>query len=1303
MKSRPSKHSSSSHRANPRSDSTGDSLVCSEQPRPLRAHAASRPRAAARFSALRGLTLAIIAGLGAVSSAASAQQIDVAPPLPNVMLLLDTSGSMEKNIDGSDSVCNPVGTASSPNRWGQAIQSLTGSVSPHYECVKMSRASGTPFEDEYTINGNTPYDSGYYLPFSRPSALTSSNQACVVTPIGLPGASTPNGVGKTSPKALGGAATDFDGAIGSRVLGISFGNVTGVTSTSCTFQQLTNGALDNARDLLRFGLMTFDPDVLPGIGVVPGPTMTVSSNPFSGMWSYFPNWNVTGSVSTQYGRPYNCATDQLFEVGARNPAAPPWEGRMIGVPSDANASIDDVRAHNDQIQLAVNAMRPYGATPIAGMMTDVKYYYWGDPTGPQKTDVYVQGGCRDEYIILVTDGAPNLDSRPQCLPEGSNPNGKCPFRTPDEIAAQLVAGSDGSLSGNKVYTYVIGFAVSTIQDDTPIECDTLAANPAQFASVCSDPTKQKLYGACCTLEKVAVAGGTDKAYFVKTQQDLSSALADIIGRIGRKITTRTVPAYSPQIADISNDPSKPITNAALFMSAFTPSPGEAWRGTVQRTRYICGSNFQLQAPAFDTTAGDDFAQDLNNGSGGKLAERRFSVIEPATTTAGTKNPTGTIRPYVTTSTDGVPVYSATVSAPVSAADAIPKLSADSLNIQTHDCPNLTNTAWLARDDCKKVALDFMMGSASSVAMPTGYAPFVSRLHNAFGDIFHATPTVVGPPNALIRDETYQKFASLYKDRPAVLYAATNDGLLHAFDTSVSTLENNELWSMVIPAVLPKLIGVYPAGHTFMLDGAPTVKDTVWDRKASELSDDTKWHTTLVAGFGQAGRGYFAVDVTDPRRPDGDPAGAGPSFRWQLTDMPNEAVTGLPRQLFGARSGTPAITTVFADLGGGQGAREVGVAILPGGIENGSYGTTPCARASTDRTKDAAPDVGNGYAPRTQVRCWAAPGANVPGRSVSVVRLDTGEIIKTFARVADAPKVMNDASRVIDTPLDSPMTGYPVVYPPQVGAVAQRVFIGDADGTMWRFDLSNQDPTQWKGELFYDTVNTTVDTTNTAWNKGQPIVVPPTVALDRNGSVVIEIATGDQDEYTATGSNYLYSVSEVLANSGTKLRARTNWYLPFINGERVSGPMAVYDGILYFSTFAAAEATQICSGGLPKVWGRDFVTAEDTNDLSKGGVKRLNPAAATPVPDYIDPGFTGKIIPGVSINVTPTCANTSVAEQDPYIPGSSHYTVSNVNAGSPSLLAQVGGQDAQGRPLKLEISLPKPRTPTSVDSWASVVE
>ena len=144
------------------------------------------PRRGAQRSRARlatGIAAAIALAFGVMPNVASAQQIDVSPPLPNVMLLLDTSGSMEKNIDGTTAKCQALGTPSDPNRWGQAVQSLTGGIAPYFSCVSMSRATGTQFEEEYTINGKAPYDINYYLPFSRPAALTAANEACVVSPI----------------------------------------------------------------------------------------------------------------------------------------------------------------------------------------------------------------------------------------------------------------------------------------------------------------------------------------------------------------------------------------------------------------------------------------------------------------------------------------------------------------------------------------------------------------------------------------------------------------------------------------------------------------------------------------------------------------------------------------------------------------------------------------------------------------------------------------------------------------------------------------------------------------------------------------------------------------------------------------------------------------------------------------------------------------------------------------------------------------------------------------------------------------
>ena len=109
-------------------------------------------------------------------------------------------------------------------------------------------------------------------------------------PGALPGVNSPNGVGPSGSGA-GGNATDFPPtAIVNHTYGIS-------STTSCTFAQNGDGALDTMRDLMRFGLMTFDQDPGVGVGVTSGPTPQVTFPSFEGMWSYFPNWNANGTCS----------------------------------------------------------------------------------------------------------------------------------------------------------------------------------------------------------------------------------------------------------------------------------------------------------------------------------------------------------------------------------------------------------------------------------------------------------------------------------------------------------------------------------------------------------------------------------------------------------------------------------------------------------------------------------------------------------------------------------------------------------------------------------------------------------------------------------------------------------------------------------------------------------------------------------------------------------------------------------------------------------------------------------------------
>ncbi|HEY3594791.1 MAG TPA: hypothetical protein VGL13_12995, partial [Polyangiaceae bacterium] len=67
---------------------------------------------------------------------AASAQIDTNPPLQNVMMLVDTSGSMEFQADGTKVTCDNVDASltgetkgtSNKSRWTQLVEVLTGDV-----------------------------------------------------------------------------------------------------------------------------------------------------------------------------------------------------------------------------------------------------------------------------------------------------------------------------------------------------------------------------------------------------------------------------------------------------------------------------------------------------------------------------------------------------------------------------------------------------------------------------------------------------------------------------------------------------------------------------------------------------------------------------------------------------------------------------------------------------------------------------------------------------------------------------------------------------------------------------------------------------------------------------------------------------------------------------------------------------------------------------------------------------------------------------------------------------------------------
>lgn len=137
------------------------------------------------------------------------------------------------------------------------------------------------------------------------------------------------------------------------------------------------------------------------------------------------------------------------------------------------------------------------------------------------------------------------------------------------------------------------------------------------------------------------------------------------------------------------------------------------------------------------------------------------------------------------------------------------------------------------------------------------ATYYRTRQNLLGDIINASPLYIGKPGFRYTENNYQAFASSNAGRRAVVLAAANDGMLHAFDRATG----NELWAYIPSFVMPNLYKLadnsYSNNHHYFVDGSPQVGD---------IYVGGQWKTIVVGGLNAGGRGYYALDVTDPENP-----------------------------------------------------------------------------------------------------------------------------------------------------------------------------------------------------------------------------------------------------------------------------------------------------------------------------------------------------------------------------------------------------------------------------------------------------
>ena len=386
-------------------------------------------------------------------------------------------------------------------------------------------------------------------------------------------------------------------------------------------------------------------------------------------------------------------------------------------------------------------------------------------------------------------------------------------------------------------------------------------------------------------------------------------------------------------------------------------------------------------------------------------------------------------------------------------------------------------------------LNFFRGERTYEDSGGGAPTDLFRLRDSIlGDIINAQPAYVKKSPFSYGDTGYAEFKACTEGtgagcpsgtnpRRGTVFAASNDGFLHAFETDVNnspyyqtagigtditsddTFTGNnsgngvERWAYVPGIVLSNVykLANNPYTHRYFTDGSPQVGDICTSTPCVGLND---WRTILVAGLNAGGNGFYALDITNP-------LSSGVKVLWEFTNR----------------------GTCYTDA-------EIAIG---------------------DKTSDC--HVGLSYGNPIITKIKTGPGASDPTKWVVIVtsgynNMVTGGDGKGYLYVLEAHtgKILHRLTTGVGTAA-SP-SGLAKINGFATNSVVDNtvlaVYGGDLEGNLWRFQLDPSSP----GHLGAVKVALAKD----AFGTPQPITVKPELG-DISGQRVILFGTGKFLEVT----------------------------------------------------------------------------------------------------------------------------------------------------------------------------------------------
>ncbi|PXW96258.1 type IV pilus assembly protein PilY1 [Sphaerotilus hippei] len=474
-------------------------------------------------------------------------------------------------------------------------------------------------------------------------------------------------------------------------------------------------------------------------------------------------------------------------------------------------------------------------------------------------------------------------------------------------------------------------------------------------------------------------------------------------------------------------------------------------------------------------------------------------------------------------------------------------------------------------------LNYLRGDRSQERANGG--PYRSRA-SRLGDIVNSKLTAVGAPDASYYDNTnpgYSAFKRARASRQVVVYAGSNDGMMHAFDGRASgSNAGKELFAFIpsyvygssttAPTTGLAALGNPNYTHRYYVDATPQVYDVDFNRSGTATAASTSdWRSMLIGGLGKGGKGYYAIDVSNPTDWTTQTAMVS-KVKWQFTDSDMGYSYGDARVVKTAKYGWVAVLTSGYGNGTGRGyiyfVNPSTGALLEKVVTPTGYGssTAPLDLAHvnafipdiTDYTATAL------YAGDMRGNLWRYDLTGTTGDYPQPIRLATLANASGSAQpVTTPPRIMVD-----------PTTGKRYVMvgtgrllaDSDIKSTQAQSFYAIIDGDVDNFYTTSTLPTGASFPVTRSQLSANTDlltgigsspsgpmgwyldlAVNTTSGIAERINVAPTV---NNGVVGVAVNLPNGDVCTPTGSSYIFAVSfatgrSVLTNSTGTLIATTS--------------------------------------------------------------------------------------------------------------------------------------------------------------------